>query len=155
MRFSVLSLIVILGGCTWRPSVADDCARLRTSAGFAEVDKLSGELVRVGNPVRGKWEVCSSHPDYLDAFEADARSRNLRVDPRRHAEVGWCSDIPVTLEATSANVREASDVICRVAASHRASFLSFSATFGDKFLWIHPRSWSLSWLRSGATIRRG
>ena len=142
MRRTGLLALVALSGCASTLTSGNDCARLHASSGYAEVDRLAGELVRLGNAITGQWRICGSDPVSLAAFQADVEARNLRAN-RAYDEKGGCVLIPVSLAPRSADVRDASDLICRVAAVHRLTFVSWASAIDDRLLTITPDRWSV------------
>jgi hypothetical protein len=142
MRRTGLLALAALSGCASTPLGGSDCARLHANSGYAEVDRLAGELVRLGNAITGQWRICGADPVSLAAFQADVAARNLRAN-RAYDQNGGCVLIPVSLAPTSSNVREASDLICRVAAVHHVAFVSWASAIDDRLLTITPDRWSV------------
>jgi hypothetical protein len=136
-----MSLLALAAtGCA-TPQTAGVCGRLQSSRGFDAIDRYTGELVRLGNALHGQWQVCGNDLTRLQAFQADIHSRNLQVNQAAQGS-GGCALIPVALKPAGSEVRQASDLICRVAAAHRMTFVSWGGQVGDRYIRITPRDWS-------------
>src|SRR5512132_1815056 len=94
MRKFILSAasLFALGGCAWRQSVPDDCARLAASGAPDEVEALAQESG--GSTVQLTHRICSNTADRLAGLPGV-----------RHEEVGWCASQRESIAATATAIR--------------------------------------------------
>lgn len=137
---AAVAATALLGACaTPQQTSENDCDRLITSDGFAELQRLAVRERVLGEKVVMDHRVCSSDPAALVAFEKSVLFRGLHSE--RTVEGGKCVRVEVEADPNAESAQAESRRICEQARLAGARYASWNAVLGgNNLLFVSGRS---------------
>ena len=110
----------LLGACAMPQQTSEnDCDRMITSEGFAELQRLAVRERVLGQKVVMDHRVCSSDPAALAAFEKSVLFRGLHSE--QTVEGGKCVKVEVAADPNAESAQAESRRICEQARTRRGA----------------------------------